>query len=432
MQPLLPSLLSAGLRFDNQVLPQTSKESAIRTFVQIEFEEIRARHRKLDPVNRRLIEPLEGLLHELKSIHSISMCNSTLSGERGKIEGLARKINNQLLPIAVRNNMPLPYIQKLVRRGADIHQLTKHGRNLLMIAAMHADQATVCYLSQNLNPRARDNHGETAQMLMRAHRNPALPGLERNTFFAFDNKNRCFDFHVALCVTLVFFLNLGYHFEHYMQAFASFIEKILNSPALNDDAAMFLTVLLLVAVLGSSLLLVFLDLLFFLSGGNSAKNVWTALSVLNAGLLAPRNTALCTVRETETREGYAGSCVMEGISALAFMSNVVESPFLFIASLLFGALSALASYGLDTRTFTTLCIDYISPLAKCANLVSTVAMVFFSNYPVFAAVNLALYTISLLDNYGYLPMPVQKIYYLGLYVIFVGWVDLIKRCLCCD
>lgn len=384
----------------------------INHYVQAKINDIRIREERLwiDTLGDRPIEPLNGLLHELKSISGICV------GMQGPIDTLARKIvrriniaapycihhlsldeirqitrrglpqarKDKMLYEAVRKNADINIIRHLVECGANIRQVGSHGRNLLMLAAIYSEESTIKYLlSLGFNPRERDNQGLTAASIADASRvrvGQRYP-LPRNTFFNFDVANEN---------------------DSFITTFIWAIEML------------------------------FLDILcFFLPPLHPDRQFFKDFILASyAVTLAPANTSLCVVREKMPRSNYAAFSAAEGSISLSYLLNIIESDWSGLTALVYIILCYLAYRCLDERTFQKICIDYVAPFAKCLNLVNSVAMVFLSSHPVFATVNLALYTISVLDSYGYLPVPIQKIYYLVLWTVATS-VHTIMSCLTC-
>lgn len=351
-------------------------DAAVNSFFQNEIVSIQKRYQELqgDANDNTLFASLNTLLSELKQLHSLYSTNRslsglkksrclccrkyTLSGPLAQINKLAKQIINQQLVIAVRSHKSLAIIKSLVRRGADVHQLIgDEKRNLLMIAAQHTNASAIKYfLKLGFNPRAQDAQGNTPLMLAR--------GLFRDQLQPISTEG-------ALSLS-TFFVNNWLIFVDVVACFLSPEKRVL---------------------------------------------IQEMCSFSRVSLLAPGNTSFSLLKEKDEDGATPFFSCIEGLNSLGYTSSVMGwGPYGGIAVLLYFALCSLGLLW-NKETFATFCTNYISPIAKCANFVSTVALVFLSNYPIFAAINLSLYSISLLDSKGYLPVPIQKVYYFGLHAI---------------
>lgn len=397
--------------YSYQSLTEDNRKNTVKAFVLAQIENIRNRHENLrvDPVRDvHLIAPLNRLLLELKALHDICRQSEDLSEPQKYVNQLARRIirkinavaipcyprmndtelqtmvnwglservNDDLLYLTVRDNKPLPIIQRLVKNGADIHRPAEGFRNILKFAATNSDPEIVKYfLSLGLNPRTRNELGLTAaSFAIPPFRPLSLPPLPQNTVSVFDTESIFYSHFSHLNVLLIFML------------YAMYLSTICELPFSND----------------------------------LAKN----LPILHVNLLVPSNTALRQIEETKIsmRELY-----LHGCTALSYaMHNMMSSNTEFCIAFLIATCSImhyLERKHFDPKFFGT--INYITQIAKIANVVSVVTL-FYPNRPLDALGTVSLYALSELDNYGYLPALPQKFYYSALRTIS-NEVDRVSR-----
>lgn len=430
MQPLSaqPFARSVHTEIDEnyhyQRLTPTDLHCTIRELLRPNIIDIRTRQRCLrvsprgfhiDPNNSYSHEPLprvlNRLLDELKVTHAVCRGNRGLVGLQNEVNRLARQIIRRMHVAALRcfNHMTESEIEKMIRRGglsegikdrllfliiqksscihrmetgpviqpliemgANIHRLglyeewesrgRAHRVTLLEIATKHQERLVVDYLL-SIGANPRARNDEGRTA---ASFYPESVHIPLHTFFAFRGESRL----VYLCA---YFLNL------FTFTISVGVQRLEAAP------------------------------------------------VLHAALLAPLNTALCEVEETRTQDIYAVACAIEGMMAASYMTyNIVESQPMSSTALLYATLWFLSHRLMERATFNTVAINYISPIAKIANIANA-ATVFSLDNPINTAIPLALYTISLLDSYGRLPTPLQKIYYLGLRMLITPFDLIIQR-----
>lgn len=129
------------------------------------------------------------------------------------------------------------------------------------------------------------------------------------------------------------------------------------------------------------------------------------------------NVLTNAMMEHPERESRALYCYQEAGISWAFANYAFDGGLSWVVFLIY-AVSSI-SFGMKgcfkNETVQTLLIDYISPMVKVANLVSAIAMLVLGDV-IFGGVIFTLYTISLLDKYGYLPVSIQRVFYNALYV----------------
>lgn len=185
---------------------------------------------QVDPASARPLKPLCDMLLELRELHRLNMSRATINRmahqiihrleqlapahlARMNVEdvqevvrwGLSQATMDRLLLLAVQNNRPLTVVQALVARKANVHQICEGGRTLLMEAAHLGNLITVRYLlSQDLNPRARDDQGRSSVQFM--HGGDSSREI-RLALMRFDNEGQ--SFINATCLSLALSLFVG-------------------------------------------------------------------------------------------------------------------------------------------------------------------------------------------------------------------------------